>query len=130
MNIDALVPELWRRYPFLDDETLRVRLGGIVQSDVDEWASQFGGDRGKVYDAFARYLAVAFHERRLQFAFCDAVMNDLHGVITFADDIRPSLFWAVFLAFDAGEFHRLDDKSDDPMVDHTEPAIAAIVASL
>lgn len=29
MNIDALVPELWRRYPFLDDESHRVRPSGI-----------------------------------------------------------------------------------------------------
>ena len=130
MNIDALVPELWRRYPFLDDESHRVRLDGISESDVDLWASGCGGDRGRVYDAFARYLAVAFHEQRLPFAFCDAVMNDLEGVIIRADDLRPDLFWQVFSAFDAGEFHRRKDKSDDPVAEHTEPAIAEIVRSL
>lgn len=130
MNIDALVPQLWQRYPFLDDDKMRVRLGRITEVDVARWAGEYDGDRGQVFDAFARHLAVAFHERRLPFAFCDAVMNDLHTVISNADDMRPDLFWKVFLAFDAGEFHRRDDKSDDPVADHTQPAIAAIVADL
>ena len=128
--MELLVPELWQRYPFLDDESHQVRLGGIREADVARWAAEVGGERGKVYDEFARYLAVAFHERRLPFAFCDAVMNDLHAVIINADDIRPDLFWQVFLAFDAGEHHRRDDKSDDPEAEHTNPAIAAIIANL
>jgi hypothetical protein len=130
MNIDALVPELWGRYPFLDDESLRVRLGGISEPDVELWAESFGGDRRQVYDALARYLAIAFHERKLPFAFCDAVMNDLEAVISNADDWRPDLFWSVYLAFDAGEYHRRADKSDDPVAEHTEPAIAEIVRGL
>ena len=130
MNIDALVPELWQRYPFLDDENMRVKHGGITEADVAVWVGECDGKRGQVFDEFARYLAVAFHERRLPFAFCDAVMNDLHTVITNADEMRPDLFWKVFLAFDEGEFHRRDDKSDDPVAEHTEPAIAAIVADL
>ena len=130
MNIDALVPQLWRRYPFLDDENMRVKLGGITESHVARWAGKYNGNRGQVFDEFARYLAVAFHERRLPFAFCDAVMNDLHAVISNADDMRPDLFWKVYLAFDTGEFHRRADKADDPVADHTESAIAAIIADL
>ncbi len=130
MNIDMLVPELWQRYPFLDDKSLRVRLGGIREADVSDWAAESGGERATVYDEFARYLAVAFHEGRLPFAFCDAIMNDLDAVITTADDMRPALFWQVYLAFDAGEYHRRDDKSDDPVAEHTDPATAAIVANL
>ena len=130
MDFEALVPDLRRRYPFLNDESLRVRLGGIKEADVAAWAEQYGGERQRLYDEFARYLAVAFHEGRLSFAFCDAVMNDLEAVISTADDHRPDLFWQVYLAFDAGEYHRAGDKSDDPVADHTAPAIAAIVESL
>lgn len=129
MNLDALVPELWRRYPFLEDESLPVRLGGIKEGDVANWASQYGGKRQRVYDEVACFLAVAFHERRLPFAFCNAIMNDLEAVISNADDKRPDLFWRVYLAFDAGEFHRRGDKSDDPVSEHAGPAIAAIVES-
>jgi hypothetical protein len=130
VDIDALVPDLWRRYPFLEDESLRVRLGGIKESDVAFWSSEYGGDRQTVYVAFARYLAIAFHERRLPFAFCDAVMNDLQTIIAMADEPHPDLFWQVYLAFDAGEYHRREDKSDDPVAEHTEPAIADIAKSL
>ena len=130
MDIDVLVPELRRRYPFLDDDSLRVRLGGIGEADVALWAAECGGDRLRVYDEFARYVAVGFHNRRLSFAFCDAVVNDLFAVMITADDLASDLFWAVFEAFDAGEFHRSDDRSDDPVAEHTEPAIAAIVANL
>lgn len=129
MNIDVLVPELWQRYPFLDNEALRVRLGRIREADVAGWAAECGGERGRVYDEFARYLAVAFDEGRLPFAFCDAVMNDLEAVIAHAHDSRPDLFWQVYLAFDAGEYHRRDDRSDNPAAEHTKPAIAAIVAN-
>ena len=115
MNFDALVPELWGRYPFLNDDRLPVRLGGIRELDVEQWAASFGGDRGQVYNAFARYLALAFHQRKLPFALCDAIMNDLEAVISNADDVRPNFFWSVYLAFDAGEYHRRADKSDDPL---------------
>jgi hypothetical protein len=130
MNIDALVPELWGRYPYLEDESLRVRLGGIREPDIERWAAEYGGERALLYDGFARYLAVAFHAGKLPFAFCDAVMNDLQTVISNADEAVPDLFWRVYLAFDAGEYHRTVDKSDDPVAEHTEPAIADIVRSL
>ena len=130
MNIDALVPELRQRYPFLDDGSLRVRHGGVREADVASWAAEWGGNRETVYDEFARYLAVAFHERRLSFAFCDAVMNDLEALISNADEMRPDLFYQVYQAFDIGEYHRLNDKSDDPVAEHTDPEIAAIVANL
>jgi hypothetical protein len=128
MDISALVPELWRRYPFLEDEHLPVRLGGIKKDDVARWATAFNGDREQVYDAFGRYFALAFHQQRLPFAFCDAVMNDLEWIASNTDDRRPVLFLKVYFAFDAGEYHRAADRSDDPVATHTVPAIAAIVA--
>ena len=130
MNIDALVGGLWSRYVSLEDEKVRARLGCIEEPDVELWAARYGGDHRLLYDALARYLAVAFHQGKLPFAFCDAVINDLHTVITIANDVRPDLFWRVFLAFDAGEYHRSADRSDDPIAEFTEPAIADIVRSL
>ena len=128
MDIDALIPDLWKRYPFLDDDSLRVRLGGIRGEDVAEWASQEGVERAVIYDDFARYLALAFHNKRLPFAFCDAVMNDLDGVITHADDRRPDLFWDVYLAFDEGEYIHDGNRAEEPSATFTRPMIARIVA--
>jgi hypothetical protein len=130
MNIEALIPELWRRYPFLDDESLRVRLGGIGEGDVAKWASEGSGDRSEVYNAFARHLAVAFHEGALPFEFCDAVMNDLEAVILNADDVRPDFYWQVYLAFDGGEYSRSDKPDEDPVEAYTRPQIASIVEQL
>ena len=130
MNLDALIPELWRRYPFLDDESLDVRLGGIGEGDVSKWASAGSGDRGGVYNAFARYLAVAFHKGSLPFAFCDAVMNDLEAVILNANDVRPDFFWQVYLAFDGGEYARPGKPDEDPVEAYTRPQIASIVEQL
>lgn len=125
MNIEVFTPELGRRYPFLDDETLRVRLGGIKDEDVAGWAREQGGTREAVYDAFAGNLARAFHEGVLPFAFCDAVMNDLHAVITNADDRRPDLFLRVFSAFDDGEYTLPDKPNEDPVEAYTRPQIAS-----
>ena len=52
MNVDALVPELWQRYPFLDDENRRVKLEGVTEADVARWAGECGGKRGRVFDEF------------------------------------------------------------------------------
>jgi hypothetical protein len=128
--MDILAAELQQRYASFIEERDGVRPGLITEADVDRWAAECGGDRGRVYDEVAHYLAVGYHERQLPFAFCDAVINDLHTVITNLDDMRPDLFWQVFTAFDEGEYHRRGDKSDDPVAEHTDPAIAAIVANL
>jgi hypothetical protein len=130
MSIDALVLELRRRYSLLDAENMGVDRGRITEDDIVNLTGGCAGKRADAFDELARHLALAFHERRLPFEFCDAVMNDLHSVICFAGDMRPDFFWKVFLAFDGGEFHRRHDKSDDPVADFTEPAIAAIIADL
>jgi hypothetical protein len=63
----------------------------------------------------------------LTFAFCDAVVNDLHGVITFANELRPGLFWEVFLAFDEGEYYHGNNRDEDPAEIYTRPLIAHII---
>jgi hypothetical protein len=54
--------------------------------------------RSELYDRIGLYLARGFQNSQLTFEFCDAVVNDLHSVITFADEARPALFWKVYLA--------------------------------
>jgi hypothetical protein len=64
----------------------------------------------------------------LTFAFCDAVVNDLHGVITSANEDRPDLFWEVFLAFDEGEYHHHSNRDEDPVEVYTRPMIGRIIS--
>lgn len=72
-------------------------------------------------DRAASALAAGFDADVLDFVFCDVVINDIVG---WREYEVPSLCWEVYLAFDAGEFHRRSDHGDDPVVEHTRPLIA------
>lgn len=79
-----------------------------------------------MYDRIAIYLARGFNCSELSFEFCDAIANDVHGVITFADEDRPDLFWKVYLAFDEGENYHGDNREQDPVEVYTRPQIAIV----
>jgi hypothetical protein len=91
---------------------------------IDEWAWRCGVPIRSLLDEFAIRLAGEFSVDELSFELCDAVVNDLFGVCTHQrlGDFPP-LFWEVYEAFDAGEFHRTPDQSDDPVANHTVPMI-------
>lgn len=66
---------------------------------------------------------------------CDGIMNDLWGSVLDSIAGRPENsvpvpypFYDVFEAFDAGEYHRKTDKSDNPVAEHTDPMIAELLA--
>ncbi len=86
--------------------------------------------RAALYDLIAAYLARGFHDSLLDFLFCDAIVNDIHAVITHGDEKRPDLFWRVYLAFDAGEYAHAKDGKANPVETYTRPEIAKIVESL
>lgn len=92
-------------------------------------------DEEKLYDSIAAELARGYHERRYSFDFCDRVVNDLYGQmitkhLNEPPPPWPKLFSRVYEAFDAGEFHRRPDKSDDPVAEFTDPEISNIVRDL
>jgi hypothetical protein len=99
----------------------------LSESGVQRWSSSLGESRSTLYDQIALHLARGFHASELTFAFCDAVVNDLHGVITFANELRPGLFWEVFLAFDEGEYYHGNNRDEDPAEIYTRPLIAHII---
>ncbi|QQV76565.1 hypothetical protein H5J25_14070 [Sphingomonas aliaeris] len=105
------------------------------QADIHRWTAGARDDETQLYDDIGAELARGYHERRYSFDFCDRVVNDLYGTMIEKqfNDPQPSwpkLFWSVYEAFDAGEFHRKPDKSDDPVAEFTDPEIADIVQSL
>ena len=100
---------------------------GLTEADVQRWSSSLGCSRSTLYDQIAAHLARGFHASRLDFCFCDAVVNDLFGVITSADERRPDLFWAVYLAFDEGEYYHNNNRNEDPVEAYTRPMIARII---
>lgn len=104
----------------------------IPQECIGRCAGPLGQVQPEKFDALAFTLARGYHEEQLTFAFCDTVVNILVGNV-FSDavaqrDTWPRLFWDVFLAFDAGEFHRSGEEHVDPAEKYTRPLITAIIA--
>jgi len=98
---------------------------GLTEADVQRWSAWIGS-RAALYDQIALYLARGFQSSELTFAFCDAIINHLHWVIIRADDRRPELFWAIFLAFEEGESNH---RGENPIEVYVRPAIARILES-
>ena len=85
-------------------------------------------------DAVSLRVARCYAAGELTFEIADAIVNELyHLPIAYSartENFWPPLFWEVYLAFDSGEFHRTRDRSDDPIADHTDPAIQALILRL
>jgi hypothetical protein len=96
MSLDDVKADLARLYRIRAD----VPGAQLREADVQSWSASLGIPRAELYDRIAIYLARGFNCSELSFEFCDAIVNDVHGVITFADEDRPDLFWKVYLAFD------------------------------
>lgn len=98
-------------------------------------AVEEGEDIAAFLDRFAARLARAYHHGELSYAVCDSIASDLWGLLQglWLDGVAyrwPTLFQQVHDAFEAGAYHARADGSDDPVATYTDPAIAAIVASL
>ena len=119
MDFDKIIAELHTRAA--PGEQTRVD-----EEDLLRWSS---GDITLAFqDALALAVARAYHAGRLSYTVCDDIMNDLWWFVMSGRPIKiPPLLYEVFEAFDAGEFHRKKDRSDDPVADHTDPWIADIV---
>ncbi len=99
----------------------------LTEEDVTRWSTLIGEPRAVLYDRIASYLALGFYNSELTFEFCDAVVNDIHRIISCAHEERPDLFWQVFLAFDQGEYCHGGNRNEDPVEVYTRPLVAQIV---
>ena len=126
--VDAVevIAELQRRYAVDWDGQ------APVAQDMAGWSGGSVHAEMALYDALAAELARGYSEKRYSFDFCDTVVNQLYAVMISKQLHEPAppwpkLFSRVFEAFDAGEFHRSADKSDNPVADFTDPDIAEII---
>lgn len=124
------------------------RLDDVIGFDVDhivELAANECTTCGTVIEELSKRLAVGFHERRMSFDHCDVLMNCLWSAHFFnhnclgpeSQHMRAELdwsvteiTWAIFEAFDAGEWHHDPEMRDDPVQEQTVPLVAAIVSKL
>lgn len=106
--------------------------GSFTHDDVVRWAGAL--DNFEFYNTAALQIAKHYQEGLLTYSFCDRVMNDLWTALQagFTNDNNPmpEPFFQIYEAFDAGEYHRVKDKSDDPVADFTDPLIANLLSSL
>lgn len=83
------------------------------------------------FNSIALQIAEQYHSGALSYEVCDHIMNDLWSVVRDcfipAHSAVPDLFYDVYLAFDAGEYYRAADRSDDPVTEHTKPMIEEIL---
>jgi hypothetical protein len=123
MNIETIFSELKLR--FKENGGLSI----VKDEDIQRWSRALSISSVALYDKMALHLAQGFNNNELPFEFCDAVVNDIHGIITFKNEIRPVLFWEIFLAFDEGEYYHnnKEGRSQDPVVKYTRPQIAQII---
>ena len=125
MPFDDVIADLIRLYQVqAGDPDARLR-----EEDVQRWSASLGIARSELYNRIATYLAQGFNNSTLPFEFCDAIVNDIHAAITFADEDRPDLFWGVYLAFDEGEYYHGNNRDEDPVEVYTRPMIARIVSN-
>lgn len=137
MSMQLVLADLKRIYamelnltvlPSAREWLFQVRGEHLTEEDVQRWSALTGASRAVLYDQIAVCLALGFHNSELTFTFCDAIVNDIHRIITFAGEDRPDLFWKVFLAFDNGEYRHRDNPDADSVAVYTQPMIAQIVA--
>ncbi|HEV7307417.1 hypothetical protein [Ensifer sp.] len=106
--------------------------GRVTHGDVVRWAGAL--DNWEFYNAAAAEIAGKYHHGVLTYVFCDGVMNDLWSAVQegfgSGHNAPPQPFYDVYEAFDAGEYHRQEDGSDDPVADFTDPLIAELAARL
>lgn len=102
----------------------------FTRQAAEATAAELGVSIAALYEMLAAWLALGFHDGRLGYEVADDIADAFQTLATGERWDMPPLAWEVYDAFDAGEFHRTGDKSDDPVADHTVPLIAGIVSRL
>ena len=129
MSLDDVRADLKKIYEVISDQR-PFFAASLAEADVQRWSASTGVSRAALYDQIAIYLARGYYSSDLTFTFCDAVVNDIYGVITGANEDRPKLFWSVYLAFDEGEYHHNNNRDEDPEEVYTRPQIAQILKTI
>lgn len=116
----------------LADMLERYRFKGTIDvsdEDMSRWIC--GGCSDAFFHAIALLVAKKFHAAGTTYLEADHCINALNWFYLEHCDFAPVYpFWDVYLAFDAGEYFRTEDHSDDPVAEHTVPLIKAFLAML
>jgi hypothetical protein len=99
----------------------------LSEAQVTAFCSEHCLTRPSFLDSFSRYVAHGYANGELSYIVGDMAMNHL---VSFADFQVPEYTWAVFLAFDEGEYyHRGDSRAINPEEKYTRTRITEIIAN-
>ena len=114
----------------LVDRALSPESGRISHDDIVGWVGSL--ENSEFYNSVSLALARHYHAGHLSYSICDRIMNDLWtavttGLLSSGHTDVPEPFYDIYSAFDAGEYHRKADLSDDPIEEFTNPMIAELL---
>ena len=95
---------------------------------VPELCKAVGGSLPDALNAIAIRVAELYTQGQLDFNGADSIANSLFGYVTAVSDLQgmPEPMYAIFLAFDAGEYPIKDGV--DPADKYTKPMLKEILA--
>jgi len=116
-SVEDAVDELKQRFEQEGDLNLD-------QRDIDALLAKAELSHEEFNTAAARHLGQRFLDGALDFEFCDVLINELYKMTyVFGESGHSELFWDVFNAFDQGEYHHDNDRSEDPVETYTRPRL-------
>ena len=130
--LDSVASDLSRIYGIRLHQPPSPNASHFSDEDMERWTALAGGTRANLCEQIAIYLAKQFDAGKLTYGFCDAVINDLFGVLVTSPPADWSeLFYRIYCAFDEGEYqHRDRPLDEDPVEMYTKRYIAEILAGL
>jgi hypothetical protein len=97
----------------------------LSEDRVTAFCSEHSLTRSSFLDSCSRYIAHSYSRGELDYTVCDLAINHL---VSFADFQVSKYTWAIFLAFDEGEFaHSGDSRDTNPEEKYTRARIAEII---
>lgn len=126
MSLETIFSELRQRFRN-EFEQSDARSPGLAMTEFRGWASSVNLSEDELSNEVALHLAKGFLAGELPFAYCDHIVNCIYPLALERDRL-PEPFWSVFLAFDAGEYFRDDDRSVDPADKYTRPQLIEILS--
>jgi hypothetical protein len=110
----------------LDEAIAQVPHRQLGFEGVEALCEHLGGPRDSALNALAIEIAERYLRGQLSFADADDIANSLFAYATHVG-VLPEPMFAVFLAFDAGEFQPKGD-SENPEIKYTRPQLERILS--
>ncbi len=121
MSFEVVLSDL--RSIFSEKELGSKKPRRLIEDDVQKWMKSTGMSEAALYSKIVLYLAHGFHASELTFEYCDAIMNDIFGLVVASHQQMAADVSEVYRAFDEGEYYHQDRPDADPVDAYTRPLV-------